>query len=301
MEKMYKEFDEKIEAVAIYTRVSTEEQATGGFSLDAQLDKLRNVCKAKEWKISGEYVDGGYSGRNTRRPAYQKMMEEINLWDGILILKMDRIHRSVKNALGMFELLEKQGKHFISFSENIDTSTAMGRAMMTITLVFAQLESEQIGERVSIGLLQKVKNSKQFMGHKTPFGYGWDSDKESFIPIKKELDLVKSVFQMYVDGFSMRQIAKKIGKANTTVKYYLHNCFYAGIERWCNHFRKIPNLDPIISIETFNKVQQLLRDRCLSHRSYEPMIIKDVESFKIDSSKVKLIPVINRAKHNYNF
>lgn len=292
---------EEIKAVAIYTRVSTEEQATGGFSLDAQLDRLRSVCKAKEWNIAGEYVDGGYSGRNTRRPAYQKMFEEINLWDGILILKMDRIHRSVKNALAMFEQLEKQNKHFISFSENIDTSTAMGRAMMTITLVFAQLESEQIGERVSFGLLQKVKESKQFMGHKTPFGYEWNLKKNKFIPIPAELDIVKKVFQMYIDGFTMRQIGKKVGKANTTVKYYLHNCFYAGLERWCNHFRKIPDLEPIISIETFNKVQQLLRDRCLSHRNYEPMLIKDVESFKIDAQKVKLIPVINRAKHNYNF
>lgn len=292
----------EIHKVAVYTRVSTEEQATGGFSLDAQLDRLRSVCKAKEWAIAGEYVDGGYSGRNTRRPAYQQMFEEINNWDGILILKMDRIHRSVKNALAMFEQLEKQGKHFISFSENIDTSTAMGRAMMTITLVFAQLESEQIGERVSFGLLQKVKESKEFMGHKTPFGYDWDSKKHRFIPIQKELDLIKSVFQMYLDGFSMRQISKKTGKANTTVKYYLHNCFYAGLERWCNHFRKIPDLEPVVSIDIFNQVQQLLRDRCLSHRFYEPMLIKDdVDHFKIDAQKVKLIPVINRAKHNYNF
>ena len=235
-------------------------------------------------------------------PCTKRCLRIIAKWDGILILKMDRIHRSVKNALAMFELLEKQGKHFISFSENIDTSTAMGRAMMTITLVFAQLESEQIGERVSFGLLQKVKESKEFMGHRTPFGYSWDAKKQRFIPKPEELDLVKSVFQMYLDGFTMRQIGSKTGKANTTVKYFLHNCFYAGLERWCNHFRKIPNLEPVISVDTFNQVQQLLRDRCLSHRKYEPMLVKDdVDSFKIDSQKVKLIPVINRAKHNYNF
>ena len=60
---------------AIYTRVSTEDQAKEGFSLDAQLDKLKSYCKARDWIVAGEYVDEGYSGRKTRRPAYNKMME----------------------------------------------------------------------------------------------------------------------------------------------------------------------------------------------------------------------------------
>lgn len=288
--------------IAIYTRVSTEEQARGGYSLDAQMEKLRSYVNLKEnWSIAGEYIDDGYSGRNIRRPNYTKMFEEIKNWDGILVLKMDRIHRKVLNCLKMMEVLEKKEKHFISFMENIDTSTAMGRAMMNITLVFAQLESEQIGERVFSGQSQKAKQGETFMGHRTPFGYTWDPDKQRFIPDPKKLEIVKQVYQMYIDGFSMREIGKKIGKSNTTVKYFLHNCFYCGVERWCHYFRKVEGLDPLISIETFNKIQNLMRDRCHSHRQYEPMLIKDVKSFKIDFKKVKVIPVINRAKHNYNF
>ncbi|HHF58690.1 MAG TPA: recombinase family protein, partial [Thermoplasmatales archaeon] len=72
--------------VAIYARVSTEDQAKEGFSLDAQLDKLRAYCKARGWKIAGEYIDDGYSGRNVRRPAYQKMMEEMDKWDAVLVI-----------------------------------------------------------------------------------------------------------------------------------------------------------------------------------------------------------------------
>ncbi|RLF51076.1 MAG: recombinase family protein, partial [Thermoplasmata archaeon] len=87
--------------VAIYARVSTEDQAKEGFSLDAQLDKLRAYCKARGWKIAGEYVDDGYSGRNVRRPAYQKMMEEMDKWDAVLVIKMDRIHRNSKNFMIM--------------------------------------------------------------------------------------------------------------------------------------------------------------------------------------------------------
>jgi len=160
--------------IAIYTRVSTDEQAQSGFSLDAQLKKLRTFVSLNEnWTIAGEYVDEGYSGKNINRPKYKLMFEEINKWNTILILKMDRIHRKVKNALNMFEELEKKGKYFISFTEKIDTTTAIGRAMMTITLVFAQLESEQIGERVVIGMDQKAQDQTvdDFVGYKTPFGY----------------------------------------------------------------------------------------------------------------------------------
>ena len=153
--------------IAIYTRVSTDEQARGGYSLDDQLDKLRGYVALRDrWNIAGEYVDDGYTGKNIRRPAYKKMLEEINNWDAILVMKTDRIHRNVANALKMFEQdLEKNEKYFISFTENIDTTTAMGRAMMTITMVFAQLESEQTGERTYSGMRQKAKQ-KGFTGHR---------------------------------------------------------------------------------------------------------------------------------------
>jgi len=84
---------------AIYTRVSTEDQAKEGFSLDAQLDKLKSYCKARDWAIGGEYIDDGYSGRNVKRPAYSRMMEEMDKWDALLVIKMDRIHRNSKNFM----------------------------------------------------------------------------------------------------------------------------------------------------------------------------------------------------------
>lgn len=316
---MFKLDESKSLRIAIYTRVSTEEQARGGYSLDDQLEKLRGYVNLRDnWIIAGEYVDGGYSGRNIRRPGYQKMFEEIKNWDAILVMKMDRIHRKVSNALVMLGDLEKSEKYFISFTENIDTNTAGGRAMITITLVFAQLESEQIGERVTAGQDQKAKQNQEredpkFMGHREAFGYDWDFDNKKFIIDPRKLEVVRKVFQMYVDGFSMRGIARSLSPeykklhpdhkdlANTTVKYFLHNCFYCGVERWKNYFWKVKDLDPLVSIETFNQVQMLMRDRCHGYDDYKPMLIKDVKSFKIDRKKVKAIPVINRAKHNYNF
>jgi len=233
--------DSEVKTIAVYTRVSTEEQARSGLSLEAQLERLRSYCIARDWKIYKEYTDPGLSGRNIRRPAYKQMLEDIKKWDGLLVMKMDRIHRNRSNFIDMMANLAKKHKKFISMNESLDTSTAMGRFVMGIIQDIAQLESEQIGERVSVALHQKAKQADKFMGHREAFGYDWDPDKKIFHVDHKKLDLVKQVFQMYIDEFTMRQIARKLSPeykklndkhkdlANTTVKYFLHNCFYSAL------------------------------------------------------------------------
>ena len=90
---------------ALYARVSTEEQADQGYSLAAQLQMLRDFCEVFEMDIAGEYVDDGYSGTNTRRPAYRRMFspDERQRWDALIVIKMDRIHRNSKNFILMIE------------------------------------------------------------------------------------------------------------------------------------------------------------------------------------------------------
>jgi len=162
--------DAKPLRAAIYTRVSTEDQAKEGFSLDAQLDKLRAYCKARDWVIVDEYIDDGFSGRNVKRPAYNSMIENMEKWDLLLVLKMDRIHRNSKNFMLMMEFLNKNDKEFVSMSESFDTSTAMGRFVMSIIQLIAQLESEQIGERVYIGMEQKARTNGGVLGFNIPYG-----------------------------------------------------------------------------------------------------------------------------------
>ena len=289
--------------VAIYMRVSTEEQAQEGYSLDAQLSKLRSYCDIRNWTIAGEYVDPGLSGRHLRRPQYKQMLEDMNKWDGILVIKMDRIHRNSRNFMFMMDELRKHDKEFISIMENLDTGSAMGRFVMDIIQRIAQLESEQTGERVFIGMDQKSKDETAgFTGHRVPFGYKMDkSDPENhkIVEIPKDLDLVKQAFQLYQDGFSLRQIGKKLGKANNTIKYYLNNCFYAGMERWCNNFKKA-QIDPIITKETFEQIQVLMRSKAKSHH-HEPLKLKDNSSFSLSKKECKNIPVINRAKNNFSY
>ena len=255
--------------VAIYTRVSTEDQAKEGFSLDAQLEKLRAYCTARGWPIAGEYVDEGYSGRKTRRPAYTKMMQEIDKWDALLVIKMDRIHRNSKNFMLMMEDLNKKGKEFVSMMESLDTSTAMGRFVMDIIQRIAQLESEQIGERVYIGMEQKAKQNGGVLGFNIPYGYDYKNGKLQIN--ESESNNVKNIFDMYINKLSMKKIAQILNKkriptklnknwGSQTISLVLKNPVYCGFLHW-EEYLNPSNHEPIIDKDTFNDVQKIMQKK----------------------------------------
>ncbi len=251
--------------VAIYARVSTEDQAKEGFSLDSQLEKLRSYCKARGWEIVGEYVDDGYSGRDVKRPAYQKMMEEMDKWDVLLVMKMDRIHRNSKNFMLMMEQLRRKNKEFVSMTESLDTSTAMGRFVMDIIQRIAQLESEQIGERVYDGMRQKAKQGAGLLGFPAPYGYMYKDGE--LIGIESELAVVKKIYDFYINGKSLKEIVSWLNENGIatkkrkkwdkkTVSRILSNPVYCGLVEWEDILFKGKHR-AIITIEEFNKVQIL--------------------------------------------
>lgn len=261
--------DAKTMRTAIYTRVSTEDQAKEGFSLDAQLDKLRSYCKARDWEIGGEYIDDGYSGRYIKRPAYKQMMEEQDKWDILLVIKMDRIHRNSKNFMLMMEELKKQKKEFVSMTESLDTSTAMGRFVMDIIQRIAQLESEQIGERVYIGMEQKAKTNSGMLGFNIPYGYNYIDGK--LIVNLDEAKNVKNIFEMYRKDLSMKEISKDLNlrkiptKLNKTwgaqtISLILKNPLYCGYLHWEDYLNPSDH-DPIIEKNVFNEVQQIIQKK----------------------------------------
>jgi len=270
--------------VAIYTRVSTEDQAKEGFSLDAQLDKLRSYCKARDWIIAYEYIDDGYSGRNVKRPAYIRMMQETEKWDILLVIKMDRIHRNSKNFMLMMEELKKNKKEFVSMSESLDTSTAMGRFVMDIIQRIAQLESEQIGERVYIGMEQKAKTNGGTLGFNIPYGY--DYIEGSLIINNLEAKIVKNIFNMYLKGLSMKRISDELNLDNIptklnktwgaqTVSCILKNPLYCGFLHWEDYLNRSEH-DPIIDKNIFNEVQRLIQKKNIKTKhSSKVFIIED--------------------------
>ena len=260
--------DAKTVRAAIYTRVSTEDQAKEGFSLDAQLDKLRSYCNARDWEIGGEYIDDGYSGRNAKRPAYCRMLEEMEKWDTILVLKMDRIHRNSKNFMVMMEYLKQKEKEFVSMSESLDTSTAMGRFVMNIIQGIAQLESEQIGERVYIGMEQKAKTNGGVLGFNIPYGYYYS---DGFLSINREETIVvENIYTWYKNGRSMGEIAKMLNDAKVptkkggiwakkTISRILKNPLYCGYLHWQEYIYRSGH-NPIVDVADFNDIQDVIAE-----------------------------------------
>jgi len=155
----------------IYARVSTDEQAEEGASLPAQLATCRAYAQSRGWTIAEELVDGGYTGTNTKRPAYQKVLEQLRSRSvaGVISWKLKRLARSVRDWIALMELVVETGTGVAIVMESIDTSTPMGRAIATIMATFGQLESEEIGAQTKLAM-RYLKGQGIYCGGTVPAG-----------------------------------------------------------------------------------------------------------------------------------
>jgi DNA invertase Pin-like site-specific DNA recombinase len=137
--------------VAIYARVST---IGHGQSCDMQLTELREYCSRRGWQIAAEYIDTGISGTKEKRPELDRLMADAHRrrMDVVAVWKFDRFARSVSHLLRALETFRALGIEFLSLSEQIDTSTPMGKMVFTILGSVAELERSMICERVKAGL-----------------------------------------------------------------------------------------------------------------------------------------------------
>jgi len=265
---------------AIYSRVSTEDQAKEGFSIAAQLKRLNAYCKARGWSVAGEYIDDGHSGREVKRPAYQRMMGDKDMWDVLVVLKMDRIHRNSRNFAVMMDNLRDWGKEFNSMQESFDTTTAIGRFVMDTIQRIAQLESEQIGERVKMGMTQKAKKGIGYLGFGEPYGYEY-LDKKLLIK-EDESAVVREIFTTYlvgasiqdiVDGLNYRNIPAKKGGSWTkeAISNILKNPLYCGYVRWDGIMRKGQHV-PVVTVDQFNSTQIEIKMRARINQGEDNLV-----------------------------
>ncbi len=247
--------------------MSTEDQAREGFSLSAQERRLRDFCVARGWATTDAYVDDGHSGRTTARPAYQRMMADRDAWDVVVVLKMDRIHRNSRNFMEMMEDLRESNKDFASATESFDTSTAMGRFVMDIIQRIAQLESEQIGERVYMGMSQKAKTGRGSLGSPNPYGYRIVHGRHVVDP--KEAECVREIFRRYLEGETLSGIARSLDRRGfptkrggpwrkQTIAAILSNPLYSGRILWDGLLAEGPH-EPLVSSETFARAEAARR------------------------------------------
>lgn len=181
----------RILRVGLYGRVSTEEQALRGFSIEAQVDALKEYAKKNNMKIVDIYLDEGISGAKPplKRPALNRLLEDVKAGkiDMILFTKLDRWFRSVKEYFKVQEILEDNKVEWKTILEDYDTSSANGQMAITIFLAVAQNERDRTAERIKVVLDHKRKNKEAcFGGQAIPFGYAKEQDANGVMRLVKD-------------------------------------------------------------------------------------------------------------------
>ena len=189
-------------SVAIYARVSTDKQ-----KVEMQLAELREYVQRANWKIYREFIDNGYSGKNTARPALGEMMGEARRrkFDLVLVWKLDRLSRSLKDLITTLDELGHLGIDFISYDNKIDTSSPTGKLVFQVIGAVAEFERNIILERVKAGLRNAKRNGKR-LGRP---------------PISPRI--IEKANQLRSEGLSYRQIGKKLGISEGMVRKGLKN------------------------------------------------------------------------------
>ena len=220
----------------LYTRVSTEDQSRYGHSLDEQEDKLKKLCEFKEYEIYKLYREEGVSAKNTNRPRFKEMINDMKSGkiNKIIIYKLDRLTRSIKDLEMICTMLEEYDSSLESVAEEINTDTANGKFFIRMTTILAQLEIEITSERTKFGLEGAAK--KGHLSGKPPIGYTKTNNSKKLVIDEIEADVVRKIFRLYLDGLSVSSICKLFNQeevlnrnwATTTVDKILSNQLYIG-------------------------------------------------------------------------
>ena len=190
--------------VAIYARVSTVGK---GQDVGMQTDELLQVVGQRSWQVAGEYIDDGVSGTKDTRPALDRLMTDVRRGriDVVLVWRFDRFARSTSHLLTALDEFRRHGVDFISLREQVDTSTAMGRAVFTIVAAIAELEREVIVERVRAGVARAQAHGKH-CGRP-----------------RNEIDL-RAARLLLEQGVAVRQVASMLGLPRATLQRRLAEC-----------------------------------------------------------------------------
>ena len=255
--------------IAIYVRVSTNEQAENGHSITEQIDRLCKFCDALNLGKPKVYNDSGYSGANTDRPALQLLISDVKAKriNKVIVYKLDRLSRSQKDTLMLIEdIFLSNGCDFVSMSENFDTSTPLGKAMIGVLAVFAQLEREQIKERMTMGREARAKQGKYAGSWRLPLGYDYIGGE--LVPNDFEKIQIQKIFSDYANGKAPVTIAKELNRSGMTHRYgiwqtevirsILRRKTYIGYVAFNGEWYKGTH-EPIVPEEVFEKVQMRLK------------------------------------------
>ncbi|MCU6798037.1 recombinase family protein [Paenibacillus sp. WQ 127069] len=274
----------------VYTRVSTASQAEEGFSLQAQYENLIQYVRLQSWDLLRIYTDPGVSAKDLNRPGVKEMLEDLKSgkFDAIVVHKLDRLTRNISDLYDLVELVNKKNIKLVSTSENIDTSTPMGRMFVYLLGIFAQMFRENLSEEVKKGLTERAEQG--FRNAFAPYGYEMNEKGELDI-VPDQAEFIREVFQLLIEKKNgYHTIAKILNKKNvpglrggifhgSTIEQILKNHTYTGKNHWklkdkpeSERIIRDASHDAIIDQETFDKAQDIIGRRSrgeLSRSSYD--------------------------------
>lgn len=249
--------------VAIYARVSTQEQGRKGVSIETQLENLKAWAQDNGYEVvPREYVDRGYSGTTNKRPGLNRLMLDArdHRFDVVAVSKLDRFMRNTKLLLQTLEELESCHCAFVPLDlPACDTSTSVGKLFLHLVGIFAEFESGRIGERVKE--TRATMRGKGLWGSgASPYGYRWDKKSKKFNVVGTEAMVVRKVFDLYVNhSKGLEAIAEILNSEGLRTKRNKHFCIsmvhsiiknpqYIGEDK---HYQ----FEPLISKELFKNAQ----------------------------------------------
>lgn len=255
-----KRIADSISRAALYARVSTEEQAMHGVSLDAQKERLQRYAEENGLTVAGIYVDEGISARKryTKRPAFVKMLDDVknSRIDVVLFIKLDRWFRNIADYYEVQAILDRYGVQWIATDEDYDTTTANGRLALNIKLAIAQDESDRTSERIKFVFQNMVKEGRVISGS-TPLGYRIENKR--VVIDEKTAPAARAAFNKMADCRSIRETTRflldeyRVTLDVQSVKKLLTNKLYIGqahgMKNWC---------EPLVDEQLFNLVGQII-------------------------------------------
>lgn len=285
--------------VALYTRVSTGYQVDKD-SLPFQKKELtaysKHILHAEKTEL---FEDAGKSGKNTDRPAYQRMMKKIRAGEisHVVVYKIDRVSRNLVDFSLMYDEFKKYRVTFISLNEQFDTSSAIGEAVLKIILVFAELERKLTSERVTDVMIGRAMSGK-WNGARVPFGWKWNKEKEIPEHDPVEAELARTLYRVYDATHSTSKVrdycydndiqTKRGGKwTTTTICNFLRNPMNKGDYRYNyrnsargskkpeNEVVYLPGVfPPLVDPELWERVNAVMNENAPKTRTSENPHIK---------------------------
>jgi len=203
-----------------YVRVSTEQQASEGVSLEAQRAKIEYWCKANGYELVNVYVDAGISGKSMdKRPGLLDALKSLKKGMALVSYSLSRLARSTKDALSIGEAVAKKKADMVSLTEQIDTTTAAGKMMFQMLSVLAEFERNLVAERTTNALQHKKRTGQKYT-NQTP--YGFEAIEGRLVQVQQEAEIVAEIqasrtggntLQFIADDLNGRGIPTKTGKS----------------------------------------------------------------------------------------